>query len=345
MPYALFVHGNSAANIKSGNAMFNDKAIQTTKAIFGNGTKNEEQLGKGVARQYGKVEEGFNISSCQFALHYFLESPSILKEFLKNVSECTKLGGYFIGTAYDGKLLFNLLKKQKMGESIQIMKEDKKIWEVIKGYNADTFDDNSSSIGYRVDVYQESINQYISEYLINFDYLNRILVDYGFKIITKDEANILGLPDGTGLFSELFMNMAEEIKKNSFKEKDYGYSLKMSAQEKKISFLNRYFIYKKINNTKDVQIELEEYNEMDILRNKIDTEQAIEIGDEEIKKIKPKIRKLNQKLLLIPATEAVDELKIISEMPEEEEEIIIKPKKERKKRVTKAKLIIEDDEA
>ena len=141
------------------------------------------------------------------------------------------------------------------------------------------------------------------------------------------------------------MNMAEEIKKNSFKEKDYGYSLKMSAQEKKISFLNRYFIYKKINNTKDVQIELEEYNEMDILRNKIDTEQAIEIGDEEIKKIKPKIRKLNQKLLLIPATEAVDELKIISEMPEEEEEIIIKPKKERKKRVTKAKLIIEDDEA
>ena len=132
MPYALFVHGNSAANIKSGNAMFNDKAIQTTKAIFGNGTKNEEQLGKGVARQYGKVEEGFNISSCQFALHYFLESPSILKEFLKNVSECTKLGGYFIGTAYDGKLLFNLLKKQKMGEIIKIMKEDKKIWEVIK---------------------------------------------------------------------------------------------------------------------------------------------------------------------------------------------------------------------
>ena len=86
MPYALFVHGNSAANIKSGNALFNDKAIQTTKAIFGNGTKNEEQLGKGVARQYGKVEEGFNISSCQFALHYFYKSIDVWETFLKSIT-------------------------------------------------------------------------------------------------------------------------------------------------------------------------------------------------------------------------------------------------------------------
>ena len=310
IPYALFVNGNCALNIKNGSAMLNDKAIQITKAIFGNGTKNEEQLGKGVLRQYGVAEEGFNISSCQFALHYFFENPETLHEFLKNISECTKLNGYFIGTAYDGKTLFNLLKKKQIGESIEIKKEGKKIWEVIKGYNLDTFDDNSGSIGYRIDVFQESINQYISEYLINFDYLNRILQLYGFKLISKEEANLLNLPDNTGLFNDLFNNMESEIKINNFKDRNYSSAVNMSEQEKKISFLNRYFIYTKINNVDitKIVIDLEDYNQKDILTNEIDTKEAIEIGKEEIKKFKPKIRKLNRKLLLIPATEAIDEI-------------------------------------
>ena len=34
MPYALFVHGNSAFNIKNGSSMLNDKAIQITKTVF-----------------------------------------------------------------------------------------------------------------------------------------------------------------------------------------------------------------------------------------------------------------------------------------------------------------------
>jgi hypothetical protein len=64
MPYALFVNGNSSYNIRNGSAMLNDKAIQITKAVFGSGIKDENKLGKGVARQYGKGQEGFDISSC-----------------------------------------------------------------------------------------------------------------------------------------------------------------------------------------------------------------------------------------------------------------------------------------
>ncbi len=96
MPYALFVNGDSSFNIKNGNAMLNDKAVQITNAVFGNGPKEPEKIGKGVARQYGKGEEGFNISSCQFAIHYFLENPQTLQGFMKNLAECTKLNGYFI---------------------------------------------------------------------------------------------------------------------------------------------------------------------------------------------------------------------------------------------------------
>ena len=57
-----------------------------------------------------KEKDGFNIASCQFALHYFFEDVNSLKGFIRNVSENTRVGGYFIGTCYDGSLLFNRLR-------------------------------------------------------------------------------------------------------------------------------------------------------------------------------------------------------------------------------------------
>jgi hypothetical protein len=347
MPYALFVNGNSAYNIRRGDAMLNDKAKVITSAVFGYGPKEADKIGKGVARQYGKGEEGFNVSSCQFAMHYFFENPDTLQGFLRNVAECTKLNGYFIGTAYDGKLVFNMLKKTKTGESIKIIEDGKKIWEVTKGYGSDNFDDDSSSIGYRIDVYQESINQYIQEFLINFDYLNRVFEAYGFTVIDRIEAQELGLPEGSGLFSELFNNMLEEIKKNKYKEKEFLNAANMTAFEKKISFLNRYFVYKKIRevNTEKVELELGEYQESGVIRNRNETKQAISVAEEEVeirKERTPKIRKLSKKLLLIPATEAIDELPpVVIEKAAKKSKKLKEDAPAKKKAV---KLIIESDD-
>jgi mRNA capping enzyme/mRNA capping enzyme, catalytic domain len=348
VPNALFAHGNSAFNIRDGSAMLNDKAKQITASVFGNGPKEADKIGKGVAKQYGKGDSGFNVSSCQFAIHYFFETPDTLRGFLRNIAECTKLNGYFIGTSYDGKMMFNELKKIKTGDSAQIVDEGKKIWEVIKQYGADNFDDDSSSIGYRIDVFQESINQYISEYLVNYDYLNRLMDAYGFKIIEKEEANQFGLPNGSGLFSELFMNMLDEIKRNKFKESLYRDAPYMTSFEKKISFFNRYFVYKKIRevNIDKLQIELGEYEEAVVKREKEETNKAVVVAKEEEKKIKPKIRKLSKKIALIPATEANDSntVKVI------EEEIEKQAKKRndisKKGNIKKGKklLIIESDE-
>ena len=41
------------------------------------------------------------------------ESAKTLNQFLRNVSETTTLNGYFIGTSYDGNLIYNMLKKLK----------------------------------------------------------------------------------------------------------------------------------------------------------------------------------------------------------------------------------------
>ena len=310
VPYALFVNGNSAYNIHDGSAMLNDRAKQITSAVFGRGPKDADKIGSGVARQYGKGVDGFNVASCQFAIHYFFEDPDTLRGFMKNLAECTKQNGYFIGTAYDGKLVFNELRKTAPGDSIKIVEDGKKIWEITKGYGTDTFEDNSSSIGYRIDVYQESINQTVSEYLINFDYLTRVMSAYGFEVVPREEAKELGLPDGTGLFSELFLHMLDEISKNKFKAKDYEKAASMSVYEKKISFLNRYFVYKKIRtvNVDDVKLELGEYADTAISRSIEDTQHAQDVAVKEVATLQPKVRKLNKKLLLVAATDAIDDI-------------------------------------
>jgi hypothetical protein len=258
VPYALFVNGNSGANIRNGSALLNDKAAHIVKAVFGEGAKDETRLGKAVMRQYGVAENGFHISSCQFALHYFFENKTTLTSFLRNIAECTRVGGYFIGTCYDGKSVFQLLKDKKRGESVEIWDEGIKIWEVRKEYDNDTFPDTMVSVGYKVDVYQESINKMFSEYLVNFDYLERVLEDFGFKRVTRDEAKDIGMPEGSGLFSELFMRLEEDAKRNKRSANEYGSALHMSSFEKKISFLNRYFIYKKIRNVNAAKVAIDD---------------------------------------------------------------------------------------
>ena len=118
---ALFLKGNSSRNIKNGDAFDNQKNKGIIRAIFGSGPK--DSLDKAVARQYGKAMSGFDITSCQFALHYFFENSDILKGFLRNVAECTKIE-VFIGTCYDGENVFNMLVKK--GDKIRIHKDETK---------------------------------------------------------------------------------------------------------------------------------------------------------------------------------------------------------------------------
>lgn len=246
MPRCLFVVGNSSLNIRSGIAFATEKDKQVTDAVFGIGPKDLQLLGKGVYNQYGVGEAGFNVSSCQFALHYFFENKTTFHQFIRNITECTKINGHFISTCYDGKTVFDILKQKKNGESMSIFKNDRKIYEITKLYDETGFPDDEMSLGYPINVYQESINQTFREYLVNFDYFVEIMENYGFVLVTKEEANHIDMPNGSGLFSELFRHMENELKRNPKKEVDYGTALHMTAEERRISFMNRYMVFKKV---------------------------------------------------------------------------------------------------
>jgi len=246
MPYALFVQANSGLNIRSTEACITDKGKEITRAVFGDGPKDSKKLGKGVFRQYGKGEEGFDVVSNQFSIHYFFKDIETLTGFLRNVSECCKVGGYFIGTSYDGRAVFRKLEGKKTGESIFINNNGVKMWDIKKQYDGDEFQNNISSLGYRVDVYQESINKTFPEYLVNYEYLISIIENYGFVLLERDEARSLGLPESIGNFDQLFYEMQSQIKHRRLRPSDVQSAPDMTPDEKKISFLNKYFIFKKV---------------------------------------------------------------------------------------------------
>jgi len=254
MPKALFIIGDSSKNIKSGEALVGDNRI-IANAVFGKGVKDENKLGKGIYNNFGVGKEGFDICSIQFAIHYMFENMYKLTNFLRNVSENTKKDGYFIATCYDGRTIFNKLKNLKKGESNIIkssINNDKKIWSIKKQYDATVFEDNDSCLGYAIDVYQDTIDKEFREYLVNYTFLNKLLNDYGFDKIEDDEAKNMNLSSGSGMFNSLHMQMMTE-NKNDARHK-YGYGVDLSDKEKEISYLNRYFVYKKRRNvdTEDI---------------------------------------------------------------------------------------------
>jgi hypothetical protein len=186
---------------------------------------------------------------------------------MRNISECTKVNGYFIGSCYDGRLIFDKLKQKKIGEGITLMDESNthKIWQIIKQYDKKELKSDSTCVGVGIDIYQETINKTFREYLVNFDYLIRVMENYGFVPLDDQDAKKMGVPSGIGNLKELFNLMEEEVIKNKKLKKDIKRSLDMSENEKYISFLNKYFIFKKIRNVdaKSVKIEIIEEEELE----------------------------------------------------------------------------------
>jgi len=283
IPDAIFIHGDSSKEVRGGQAAISERYRIITRAIFGEGAKDASLLGRGVYPHYGRGSDGFDICSVQFAIHYFFENIMKLHTFLQNVSECTKLGGYFIGTCFDGARIFQALARLESGDEISVMSasgsvgsDPQRMWSVRKKYHQSEFEPDSSSIGYEIEVYQDSINKATREYLVNFDYLTQLLENYGFDLVSPEEAAttlVFPMPDGTSTFDGMYHQMELDCKKKREEEgggsgnrntdednwsrqcrQEYGSALYMTPEEKQVSFYNRYFIFRKNRNINAKQL-------------------------------------------------------------------------------------------
>ena len=296
-PTCLFINGNSGLNLRNGSGIIDAKGKQLMSAVIGKGSKDKGVLGKVAYDNYGIGSEGFDVVSNMFSTHYFFEDVEILNEYLKNVSENCKINGYFIGTCYDGNKVFNMLKNKEFGESEYIIENNEKVWEIKKMYSNSSFPSDMNGVGLRVDVYQESINKMFPEYLVNFDYFKEVLELYGFEMIDGDECKEFGIFTGVDSFQRLFNKMKNDIENREMHVKKIGEALNMTDYEKKVSFLNNYFIFKKVRNvdaSNVFKVQLDKANDV-LDKNK----EKIRKMKDNLRVVKRNVVKLKRKITLV----------------------------------------------
>ena len=218
MPNAIFVKGDTSKNIRDGRAFDNELYKKIADGVFGNISREEaNSIGRGLGLVWSKGKGGFDIVSCQFALHYYFKDQEICGEFLKNVAECTKIGGYFIGTCYDGELIYKALRDTS---KLAVIIDEKKVWEVEKAYGDKEFKDDVSSLGFGINVYQDSIDKTFKEYLVHFGFLEKLMIKYGFIKVTIEKFQVF------------------------YDESNIKH--RMSDKIKMISDFNKYFVFEKV---------------------------------------------------------------------------------------------------
>jgi hypothetical protein len=133
--------------------------------------------------------------------------------------------------------------------------------------------------------------------LVNFYFFTRILENYGFVPLSDNEAQRIGFSKSIGTFDSLFDIMKEDIESGKIDKTDVGKAINMSVNEKTISFLNNYYIFKKVRNPNAKEITDRILN-ITAEQTKLDEDETSELQ----KTIKPKkkreVKKYKKKLKL-----------------------------------------------
>uniref|UniRef100_A0A6C0KYU3 mRNA (guanine-N(7))-methyltransferase n=1 Tax=viral metagenome TaxID=1070528 RepID=A0A6C0KYU3_9ZZZZ len=246
--FGMFISGDTSKSIEDGsfdiyNSENNKNAASSNyilKCLMGAVEMNnikEDYL----KNNYNRFKDKFDICSIQFAVHYMFEDKKKLYNFAKNVSDMTHIGSYFIGTCYDGKAVYEKLKDIEYNKSVELYKNSDKIWSIRKKYQDgdDSFmENNELSLGRKISVFQESINKEFDEYLVNFEYFEKVMNDHGF-ILDDDFAIEDQKMSPTESFENIYKNMIHNGMRNN--------KINMTDDEKTISFLNKCFVFKKVN--------------------------------------------------------------------------------------------------
>ena len=202
----------------------------------------------------------FDIISVMFAAHYFFKSESILDDFISNINDNIKEGGLLIGCCFDGKAIFDKLQKLPINGYIEGTLRGAAIWRIKKKYNISEFSDDSSSLGQSIDVLIYSIGQIIEEYLVNFEYLKKKLEEINVVPLTSEELSKMNwIPnnESVGSFETIFKHL-KSISPESPLYK-LATDMKLGTEEKTLSFLFKYFIFKRKTAEENKLVLLEKY--------------------------------------------------------------------------------------
>lgn len=177
-------------DMRSGDA---GKTLETNLQVAFHQHDSSEPITKENVSEFKK--NSYQMVSVQFALHYFFQTQETLHTFVDNVANAISLGGYFVGTCFDGGVIHMELARQPLLKGKT--PDGTLLWSIEKKYNeeeAKAYASNGpESCGKTIEVFVSSINRKHQEYLVNWTYLTQLLAEKGIHPLTKDEASLLGI--------------------------------------------------------------------------------------------------------------------------------------------------------
>jgi len=214
-----------------------------TKLIFPEQSCGITQADKIKMKQIIPTKYMFDTISLMFCVHYFFKDEISLRTVLQNLNDNLKIGGFVIGTTFDGERIYESLKGKKMVEGKK--KDDSMMWRIEKKYTTRlSFSDGKPIYGKKIDVFVKSIGNVHPEYLVSFPFFDRMLQEYGFeKVYVKSFQEF---------YEELEAATSVEGLDEYNLEKDKDTISKMSEDEKRWSFFSNAFVYRKVRNTPDI---------------------------------------------------------------------------------------------
>ena len=166
----------------------------------------------------------FDIVSSQFSLSYFWDNEVILRTVLQNVTDSLKIGGYFIGTCFNGKRVMEKLDNKK---EVTGSVGGKVIWSIKKLYRKFQYTPLKPNFNKKIEVFISSFGKKFTENLVNMEYFVTLCNQYKLELVKN----------------ESFKTLYNAMEKN----KNYNnISKSMTDSEKEFSFLNDIFIFKKV---------------------------------------------------------------------------------------------------
>jgi predicted NAD-dependent protein-ADP-ribosyltransferase YbiA (DUF1768 family) len=236
IPTCVFVIGESQGNYQSGEAGATPEEQDILRSVFGKVKPSgavPPYIGQYAA---GRLSNGVDIITCQFAVHYFFKDEEMFNGLLRNIKENLKVGGYFIGTTFDGEKVFQMLRGLPEGGHRSGTDNTSVLWTITKRYALDEIPSGNAGFGIPIDVDFISIGTSQTEYLVPFGLLVDKLKSIGLELLDDEELKKLGLSTSTALFDATY-----EIAKKS------GAKYDMNDGIKQFSFLNRWFIFKRVS--------------------------------------------------------------------------------------------------
>lgn len=198
------------------------------------------------ARYSGLACTGFDVVSCQFAIHYFFASAEQLDCFCANVASHLKPGGFLVGTCFDGHAVDALFRQAGSDRIVRRSREGAVVWMLQKQYAS--FDGQP---GCAITVYVDSISKPAAEWLVDYKSLVCAMARHGMVPPSPAQCAQLGLAHPTGMFGALWdETVAAGVSTTAPSAHVLGSIRHMTPEEKEFSFLNRWFIFTKAKTRK-----------------------------------------------------------------------------------------------